>query len=458
MALTPSEIELIDRLRNIRENRMNADVLNLRYREGEARVEHLGMAIPPSMRQFMVFVGWCDTLVTGHTDRQQVRSLILPGEESTDPQLRAIYDASNMDAKVPMSSDDAWTFGRSFWSVGANEDDPSNPLVRAESPLEMAALVDVRRERMLAAARFYGATETDAGPTHVTLYLPNETIWIQKGSNGRWSDVDRDQHNLGAVPIVMHLHRNRTGEWMGRSGLTPLIPYVDSATRAMTNMQFGQEAAGLPRKYMIGVDRGEFIDANGQPIPQFEAYFDAIHTLSNKDAKVGQLDAADLKNFETAVTVAAKQAASVTKMPPDYFGITTTNPAGEGAIRGAEARLIRSVEAQNLQLGTSLGWVMALALRFATGEWVNGNRIRVDWFDPATPTIAQRMDAIAKAKAQGILSREGSWDELGWSEARKAKERSYFEHEAAEQADPYLRNLSAKDAADASAEPSADGN
>lgn len=439
MALSPDEIALIERLRNLRDQRRNADIKHLRYREGEARVEHLGMAIPPSMRKFMVFVGWCDTLVTGHTDRQQVRSLVLPGEESTDPQLRAIYDASNMDAKVPMASDDGWTFGRSFWSVGTNEDDPSLPLVRAESPLEMSALVDVRRETMMAAARFYGSTESDDGPTNVTLYKPNVTVWVEK-INGRWIEVDRDEHNLGVVPIVMHLHRNRTGEWHGRSGLTPLIPYVDSATRGLTNMQFAQEAAGIPRMYMTGVSKGDFVGPDGKPIPMFEAYFNAIHMLGKEGAKVGQLNAADLKNFETAVTVAARQAASVTKMPPDYFGITTTNPSGEGAIRASEARLIRSVEAQNLQLGTTLGWVMALALRFSTGEWVNGNRIRVDWFDPATPTVAQRMDAITKAKSQGILSREGSWDELGWSEARKAKERAYF---AAEQRDPILERLGA---------------
>lgn len=439
MALTPSEIELIERMQRTRRLREADDILHLRYREGEARVEHLGMAIPPEMRHFMVFIDWCDILVTGHTDRQQVRSLVLPGEEQTDPQMRSIWDASNMDQAVQQNADDGWTFGRSFWTVGSNEDNPSLPLIRAESPLEMNAIVDLRKRRMTAAARFYGVDErTGHSPKYVTLYQPNVTVWVQRGSDGRWYEVDRDEHNLGAVPVVMHLHRSRTGEIAGRSGVKRIIPLVDSVTRAMTNMQFGQEAAGLPRKYMTGVAQGEFLDAEGKPIPQFEAYFDAIHTLSNKDAKVGQLDAADLKNFETAVTVAAKQAAAMTKMPPDYFGISTTNPAGEGAIRASEARLIRSVETQNMQHGTTLGWVMALALRFSTGEWVEGNRVKVDWFDPATPTVAQRMDAIAKAKSQGILSREGAWDELGWSEARKERERAYFE---AELSDPIAAAL-----------------
>lgn len=437
MALTPSEVDLISRMHRAQQRREHLDTKYLRYREGEARVENLGMAIPPSMRQFMVFVGWCDSLVSGHTDRQQVRALILPGEESTDPQMRAIWDGSNMDAKVPMASDDAWTVGRSFWSVGANESDVSRPLIRAESPFEMSAIVDVRTERMLAACRIYGVDDHGMGPTHATLYKPDETVWSEK-RGGKWVEVDRDVHRLGVVPVVMHLHRNRTGEWAGRSGLTPLIPYVDSATRAMTNMQFAQEAAGIPRMYMTGVSKGDFVGQDGKPIPMFEAYFDAIHMLGKEGAKVGQLNAADLKNFETAVTVAARQAASVTKMPPDYFGITTTNPSGEGAIRAAEARLIRSVEATNAQQGTTLGWVMALALRFATGEWVEGNRVKVDWFDPATPTVAQRMDAVTKARSVGILSREGAWDELGWSEARKDRERQYFAEEAT---DPIMAQL-----------------
>ena len=67
-----------------------------------------------------------------------------------------------------------------------------------------------------------------------------------------------------------------------------------------------------------------------------------------------------------------------------------------------------------------------------------GNRVRVDWFDPATPTVSQREDALAKRRAAGVLSREGYWDELGWSEARKAKERAYFQ---AEEADGLIANL-----------------
>lgn len=447
MALSPSEVDLIDRLRRTLDSNVINDDRMLRYYRGTQRIEQLGMAIPPTMRRFLVIANWPRVVVDTIEHRQNVRSLILPGEETADPQLRAIWDGSNLDAHVKMFNRDRMIFGRGFLSVGTNEYDASTPLVRVESPREMTAIVDVRTERVLAAARFYGnadplatpGTAEAVNPTHVTLYQPNQTVWIEKRED-RWYEVDRDVHNLGAVPVVMHLNRRMSAGWLGESQLTDIIPFTDAAARTFTNLQFVIEAHGSPRKYMTGVQQGDFIDSEGKPLSQWEAYFDAIHMLTNPNAKVGQLDAADVQNFETAVTMYGKQASIQTGFPARYFGVQTTNPPAEGAMHADESQLNQSVEAQNIEVGTTLGWVGALALRFATGEWVQGNRVRVDWFDPATPTISQREDALAKRRAAGVLSREGYWDELGWSEARKAKERAYFAAEALE-VDPIATRL-----------------
>lgn len=438
MALTPAEVALVDRLHRKLQSTEASDELLLRYYMGRQRFEQIGLTIPPSLRRFTVIVNWPRTVVDTINDRQQVRSLILPGEETADPRLRAIWDGSNMSAHLRMFNRDRMVYGRAFLSVGSNEDDPSLPLVRVESPREMVADVDVRREVITSAARFYGVDENGQGPTNVTLYLPNVTVWIEKGRDGRWFEVDRDEHNLGAVPVVMHLNRRMSSGWVGESEMSDIIPITDAAARSMTDMQFAQASHGAPRMWMTGVAAGDFVGADGKPIPKVEAYFNAVTTITNPQGKVGQLEAADLKNFETAMSVYGNQASVVTGFPGRYFGNQTVNPPGEGAIIADEINLVRSVESQNDEVGMTLGWTAALALRFATGEWVEGNRVRVDWHNPATPTIAQRMDAIAKAKQSGILSREGSWDELGWSEARKAKERTYFDAEAN---DPALERI-----------------
>jgi hypothetical protein len=471
VALSDDEKTLITEHRNRLDATSWNDELLLKYYQGIQDVTQLGMAIPPDMRKFLVIANWCRTLVDTINSRQQVRHLILPGEETADPRLKAIWDASSMSAHVSMFNRDRMIYGRAFMSVGANEDDSALPFVRVESPREMTAIVDVRRERVTSACRFYGWDETTVtsstnltttpvastvtygvNASKVTLYLPDETIWCEKDQvTGEWVDVDRDAHRLGYVPVAMHLNRRMSGQWVGESQMSDVIPLVDAAARSLTNLQFAQEAHGIPRIFMTGVARGDFKDANGDPIPQFQAYFDAIHMLTNPESKVGQLTPADLKNFETAIDLYGKQASTVTGFPARYFGLQTVNPPAEGAIYADEAPLNRSVEEQNEQVGTTLGSVGRLMWRFATNEWLK-DRVYVDWFDPGTPTVAQREDALSKRRAVGVLSREGYWDELGWSEGRKAKERAYFEAEMAEM-DPYLKALASKGAQDADPEP-----
>lgn len=457
MALTPSEITLIETLKKRLDARRPADLKRRAYYNLQQRIQQMGLAVPPNLRQFSMAANWPRVVVRTISSRQKVRALILPGQETFDPKLRAIWDANNLDSHTAMFRRDVLVYGRAFMSVGANEKNPALPFVRVESPLEIEAMVDIRTEAMVAAARFYGEDpQTGQAPTNVTLYLPNETIWVEWNATQRkWVEVDRDVHNLGVVPIIMHLNDRESGSFEGRSELDDIIPLTDAVARSLTNLQFAQEAHGIPRKYMTGIDKGDFIGADGKPITQFEAYFDAIHMLSKEGAKVGQLTAADLKNFTEAMNIYGQQAAITTGFPARYFGITTANPAAEGAIRADEIELTNTVELKNAAEGTVLGWVGALALRFATGTWVEGNRVRVDYFDPATPTVAQRADALAKLRASGDISREGVWDELQWSEARKAKERQYLQAEAEASIDPYLKRQMEKELADANA--AADG-
>ena len=438
MALTPSEIQTIDRLRQRWESQGRDDELLLRYYLGRQRLEQLGMAIPPSMRRFIVVSNWPRVVVDTIRSRQRMRSMMLAGEHTVNQPLLAARRATNLDAHLAMFGTDVLVYGRGFLSCGANESAPGMPLVRAESPRQMVAEVDIRTETMLAAARFYGVDErTGQSPTNVTLYLPDVTVWVARTNDGRWVEVDRDVHRLGRVPIVMHLNRRMSGEWAGQSEMSDIIPIADAAARSLTNLQFAQESHGIPRMFMTGVAKGDFVDPQtGQPIPQFEAYFNAIHTLTKAEAKVGQLDASDLKNFETALNTYGSQASIITGFPSRYFGHFTSNPPNEASMKADEAQLVSRVEGMTDQLGVTLGWLGGLMWRFMTGEWLEGNAVTVDWFDASTATIAQREDALMKRRSAGVLSRQGYWDELGWSEPRKAKEQQYLDEEKS--SDPIL--------------------
>ena len=448
MALTPDEVRLIELHFKDYQANITKDTLMSLYREGEQTIRHLGMAVPPSYRDFTFVLNWPGVYVESIESRQDVRAMILPGEASADPRLVEMADANNLDSELSLFLDDRYTFGRAYLSVGSNEDDPRNPLVHVESPREMTARVDVRRRTMTSACKFYGTDpQTNDGPIGLTLMLPDVTVWAEKGKDGRWAEVDRDVHRLGRVPVTMSLCRRRSGSWAGRPLIAGVCDLTDSLARSMANLQFASEAAGIPQKYALGVSSGDFVDASGQPLPAWTAYFNAIWANKNPDIKVGQFDAADLKNFETQVTMYGKLAASVTYLPSRYFGLTTTNPPSADAIRAEEAQFVKFVERQNAQVGSVLGWTAGLWWRFATGDWVDGSRIGVEWHDPATPTIAQREDALMKRRSAGALSRRGYWDELGWSEQRKAKEEEYLAAEALDPVTQALVNGVTRDAA-----------
>lgn len=431
MTISSDELNLLDRHYKQHTATFAQDEKMAGYAEGEQLIETLGMAVPEAFRDFMFVLNWPGAYVEAIESRQDVRSLTLPGESRADARLIEMWDANNLDADLSLFLWDRYVFGRSFFSVGANEDAPEMPLIHVESPREMTALVDVRRRRMTSAAKFYGRDEvTGVAPTEATLYLPDETIWLSRSDvGGRWSEVDRDVHRLGRVPVTMSLCGRRSGKWVGRPLIQRVNGITDSVARTFGNMAFASEAAGIPRIAAVGMARSDFVDKEGKPLPAWTSYFQSIWATANKDATFHQFSAADLKNFDTQVTMYAKAASSVTKLPSRTFGITSANPPSADAIRAEEAEFVPFIARQNRQVGAVLGWTASLWMRFATGDWVDGSRLGVEWHDPATPTVAQREDALTKRRAAGALSREGYWDELGWSEPRKTKEREYLEAE-----------------------------
>lgn len=438
MALLPETSATFDSLVKLAATFTAADDLNSAYYEGSQRLEHIGLAVPPELRRFETVVNWNRVAVDSIEQRLKVKSFILPDETEAATVLREHWDANNLDSESALLHKDTLIYGRGFVCVGTNPDDAEHPLITVESPRELTVSVDPRTRRVSSALRLYGGSVESPNPTLATLYLPNETIWFEKDKSG-WVETDRDPHNLGRVPIVMFLNRRRTGLWTGVSEMKDVIPLVDSAARALTSLQLALETVAAPKRAVLGASKGDFVDSAGKPLPVWEAYLGALWATGNKDAKVVQLDGADLSNFHNTIDHYAKLVASVTGLPTRYLGQTSVNPAAEGAIRADESRLVLNVEGKASNFGDGWAWVQGIAERFRTGSWLAANRIKTEFFDAGTPTFAQKSDALTKLHGGGpILSREGTWDELGWSEARKDKERAYFEAEAH---DPLLEKL-----------------
>jgi hypothetical protein len=448
VALSDDEAATLTRLKNrLGMCRPDLDLLNAYY-EGMQRLTSLGLAVPPALRQFVTMVNWPRVTVDAIEERLDLEGFRLATADRADDEMERIWQANDLDEEAQLAHLDALVFGRSYATVGSNEADSQTPLIAVESPLEMLAERDPRTREVTAAARFTGGvstlgTATVSGSSQVvsaTLYLPDVTIWLTGSQQGsRWEEVDRDEHRLGAVPVVPLINRGRLTQRDGVSEIVDVMPLTDAAARALTNAQVATEVAAIPQRWVAGMSKGDFADQNGNPLPAWQAYFGAVWATEAADAKFGQFSAADLGNFTRIVDHYAQQVSGLTGIPMRYFGQNTANPPSAEGIKADEARLVKTCERRQQAWSGSWEQVMRLVRRLVDGDWdPTLKQLEALWRDPSTPTLAQAADAAVKLHAEGVLPTEAVWEDLGYSPARQAKLRQQF---AEQRQDPILASL-----------------
>ena len=424
--LTQEEDKLLTRLFRKIQSQGKADRINERYYRGLQEIGNLGISVPPDVQAFAFPLNWCRTYVDVLTERQDVRMILRSGETAEDSDLRRDWEANDLDVEQQLLNRDLAVYGRGFISVAA---DPAGgrPVIRVESPTDLAAEVHPVTRRMLGALRLYRGDDFKA--EYATFYLPNRTLFFSS-DGGRWQRTETVEHGLNRVPIVMALTRRSSGSWEGESMLTDLKPLVDMAGRVMLQLQLAMETTATPQKVALGVQRSEFVDEDGNQVDPWEAYLGAVWALADRQADVKQLAGADLSGFHDTTRMLAEQASTVTGLPVRMMGQSSANPPAEGAIRADEARLVKQVERLNSVAGMAWSWALGIAERIRTHRWSADGQIQVQWHDPATPTVAQRADAIQKLSGGvPVLSVRGAMIELGFTQQRIDQELQWMQQE-----------------------------
>ncbi|WP_225871211.1 phage portal protein [Corynebacterium silvaticum] len=355
--------------------------------------------------------------------------LIRSGEITEDKELRLDWEANDLDVQSHLVHKDLTIYGRAFISVAADPDG-GRPRIRAESPKDMAAIVDPLTRSMTAALRIY--RDSIGIAEHMTLYLPDSTVIMSK-KLGMWKAKTQIEHNLGRVPIVMMINRQQSGSFEGETQLSDLKPIVDMAGRVMLQLQLAMETTSMPQKIALGVSEEDFVDENGERLDPWDTYLGgAVWALSNKGAKVEQLAGASLSGFHDTIKMLAEQASTITGLPVRMMGQNTANPAAEGAIRADESRLVKQVERINSVAGAGWAWALGIAERIRTREWSADGKIQILWRNPGTPTEAQQAGAMQKLTGgRPTLSVRGAMNEMGWPQARIDREIEWLSQEEA---------------------------
>ncbi|MBV9290974.1 MAG: phage portal protein [Frankiales bacterium] len=398
------------------------------YYDGEQRLANLGVSIPPSLAGVRTVVDWPRICVDPLVQRAVIDGFRLPGQTETDSELWAYWQANNMDAEFPLCILDSLTLGRGYCIVGSPDTPGDAPIITVESPFNMALNWDPRTRKVTAA---YQSFEVE-GVFRAVLYLPNVTVFMSREQASQWAVDERDEHNLGEVPVVRFSNRQRTADREGRSEITPAVRNTtDSAIRTLLGMEIAREFYSVPHRYILGATESDFQAADGTPKTAIDMVMSKFLAFERNDRgdlpQVGQFQAFDPSVFTKIIDKHAMLMSSYTNFPPDYFGMhSQSNPASADAIRSAQDGLNRRGRQVQNQASDPAEQVMRLVWRFAhDGEPVPDalKQLETDWTSVATPTPAATADAIYKQVGMGAIppTSDVTLAELGWSQVQRAR-------------------------------------
>ncbi len=405
--LSDDEDALVRRLASVVESKRYQLELRDAYYRGTARVQDLGISIPPQMRNLHTTTGWPRVAIDALAHRLHVDGFRYPDSNDVDLDLQEMWLGNDLDAEHQLSILDALVFGCSYVCVGSPVTGPTAidtpPLITIESPLDIAVEWDARTRTITAALRLFGFE----GSRQATAYLNGSTVSLIQAAGG-WTVVDRDDHGL--QPLIVRIpNRPRSYDRDGASEITPeIMSITDAASRTLLGLAVAGEFYSAPQRYILGADESSFQAADGTAKTAWETYLGRVLALE-RDAEgniptVGQFAAYDPSAFTKVLDSYAQRISALTGLPPYMLGFATANPTSADAIRSSESELARRADHKAEMFGKGWRDVMKLAILVRDGQLPDSaDKIRTVWASTSTATIAATTDAIFKQVSMGYL-------------------------------------------------------
>lgn len=409
--LTEAQNELISKLASqLAFDRFQFEIQNAYY-EGTMRIANLGISIPPQLSRLRSVVGWPRVIIDSIDERLDVEGFRLSDGLDADTDLWNIWQTNNLDEESQLAHLDALIYGSAYITVGAGDEVGDQPIIAVESPLDLVCLWDARTRSVMAAFRDYSVGHFGLDRVRYgTLYLPDSTIslMMEQGSS-QWQIIDRDDHNLGTVPVVRMTNRARITDRQGRSEITPeIISLTDEACRTMLGLSVSREFYAAPQRYILGASESSFVGADGTAKTAWETYLGKVLALERDEdgnvPTVGQFTPYTPEAFTKVLDAYAKIMTSLTGLPAEYLGITTSNPSSADAIRMNSDRLVNKVRRKQRSFEAAWEQAMRIALLIRDGT-VQDDALSMEtlWRNPEIPTPAATADAIAKEIQTGSV-------------------------------------------------------
>lgn len=387
------------------------------YYNNEARLDALGVNIPPEARILEMVVPWprlsIDVLVevltfVGYT----------LGSDPNDPRLKYLksaFQANNMNTGIRLALTDALVQGGSYWLVGKGRKYPRITSISADdAAIERDEFGDISE----AVVRWrVGASRFDRRLSH---YQRGRTDVYASAPTG-WEHIDKlsGKTDIDEVPVVPMLNKARTSDHLGRSELIEVMKLSDAGSRTLTGLQVAQELEAMPKRWIFADGITKALEESGKS--KLEAYMGYLN-FGPEGGKVQQLNGAALDPLINSFKLYAQIVSSITGIPPSMLGISTDNPSSAEAMRVAKERLTTRGEAKQSMFGDSLEDLARIVLLMGGQDTDDLESLESVWRDVATPSKSSQQAMALQAFQSGAISARTMRDFLDLTPAQRQRE------------------------------------
>lgn len=221
------------------------------------------------------------------------------------------------------------------------------------------------------------------------------------------------ENKYGEIP-VFHFGNNCKVGAHGRSELVNVKPLQDALNKSVADMLVGMEFQSLPQRWVTGMDVPKDPET-GKAIAPFIPGSDRIWAIPSPDAKFGQFEPAQLKQFIEVQESFRLEIARVSRTPLHYImPMSGQFPSGE-SLKTAEAPFVSKIKRKQVSFGNVWEDVMSFALKIKGSTVEDKKPLSAQWRD-ASPRSESEMIMNAQLKSSLGVPTSQILRELGYSE------------------------------------------
>lgn len=364
------------------------------------------------------------------TQRMRVKDFKFAGE--VDKEAARFWRYNNMELQAPVGIYDAATYSESYALVSPpDEDDPNGiPIITIESPRCCIVENDpVRPLKRLAGLRLY---QDDIIEKMVAvLYLPDATLVYFGPHPGEQFDYEITSRRIkhgGASAAgfdLQEIHDNPVGEvplvcgpWQPESYLAECedgaFEIQDRINHTMLARLIITKAQAYRQRMVAGAKIPQSGARKGKP--PFDPGADMVWVIDDPQAKVYDLEQADITQLLEAIRDDVGDLAALTQTPVTYLTNRMVNVSGD-TLHAAQHSHVAKVRRRMDAMGWYFESIMKLCFRYKNDQRANEIDAEVHWADPEVRTMAEMADLVSKFNEviplQLIMERVGfSADEI----------------------------------------------